>query len=139
MTKTGASVGLVFAIAAAFGLSGTATRAAKPTVDPDWSCAITFADRQGDVIHSDGNNGISTYTAGVDLVTCYIHPDGTAALAQNLHFQTGVDRRGVRRRTLHIEGQTYGGPELKQMMQTLHVGDTIPMFTDKPTALMATW
>jgi hypothetical protein len=30
-------------------------------------------------------------------------------------------------------------PELKQMMQTLHVGDTIPMFTDKPTALMATW
>src|SRR5436190_1054178 len=108
MTKTGASVGLVFAIAAAFGLSGTATRAAKPTVDPDWSCAITFADRPGDVIHSDGNNGISTYTAGVDLVTCYIHPDGTAALAQNLHFQTGVDRRGVGRRTLHIEGQTYG-------------------------------
>ena len=30
-------------------------------------------------------------------------------------------------------------PELKQMMQTLHVGDTIPMFADKPTALMSTW
>ena len=30
-------------------------------------------------------------------------------------------------------------PELKQMMQTLRVGDTIPMFVDKPTALMATW
>jgi anti-anti-sigma regulatory factor len=30
-------------------------------------------------------------------------------------------------------------PELKDMMQTLHVADTIPMFTDKPTALMGTW
>jgi anti-anti-sigma regulatory factor len=30
-------------------------------------------------------------------------------------------------------------PELKQMMQTLRVGDTIPMYADKPTALMATW
>lgn len=30
-------------------------------------------------------------------------------------------------------------PELKQMMETLHVGDCIPIFGDKPSALMATW
>jgi len=30
-------------------------------------------------------------------------------------------------------------PELKQMMETLHVGDRIPIFGDKPSALMAAW
>lgn len=30
-------------------------------------------------------------------------------------------------------------PELKQMMETLQVGERVPMFHDKPTALMSTW
>lgn len=30
-------------------------------------------------------------------------------------------------------------PELKEMMQTLHVADTVPMYADKPMALMGTW
>jgi len=30
-------------------------------------------------------------------------------------------------------------PELKQMMETLHVGEKVPIFADKPSALMGTW
>jgi hypothetical protein len=73
--------------------------AAKPaTTSDNWTCAVTFADRSGDMIRSDGRNA---YTNGVDRVTCEIYPTGSGGLSGNLHFQPQT--RSQRR--IRIEGQ----------------------------------